>query len=99
MVTDKGKKSKVAVEEETDHIDGELVISIERLQEVQDELEKVLSLLFTIPFRFFRSYYMDGVYCVAHRLLFFSWRAATESPYFCWYWYMFSVSVLKVFTL
>ncbi|KAF6160029.1 hypothetical protein GIB67_033113 [Kingdonia uniflora] len=40
MVADKGKKSKVA-EEEPEHIDGELVLSIEKLQEVQDELEKV----------------------------------------------------------
>ncbi|XP_073010860.1 NAP1-related protein 2-like [Typha latifolia] len=40
MVADKGKKSKVA-EEEADHVDGELVLSIEKLQEIQDELEKV----------------------------------------------------------
>ena len=46
MVADKGKKLKVTEEEETDHIDGELVISIEKLQELQDELEKV----FLIPF-------------------------------------------------
>ncbi|OVA09022.1 Nucleosome assembly protein (NAP) [Macleaya cordata] len=44
MVADKGKKSKVAErgeEEDSDHIDTELVLSIERLQEIQDELEKV----------------------------------------------------------
>ncbi|KAG9451276.1 hypothetical protein H6P81_011241 [Aristolochia fimbriata] len=43
MVADKGKKSKVAErkEEENEHIDGELVFSIEKLQEIQDELEKV----------------------------------------------------------
>uniref|UniRef100_A0A5B6Z912 Putative NAP1-related protein 2 n=1 Tax=Davidia involucrata TaxID=16924 RepID=A0A5B6Z912_DAVIN len=44
MVTDRGKKLKVAErpeEEDSDHIDGELVLSIEKLQEVQDELEKV----------------------------------------------------------
>ncbi|XP_072980613.1 NAP1-related protein 2-like [Typha angustifolia] len=44
MVADKGKRSKVAekgVEEENDHIDGDLVLSIEKLQEIQDELEKV----------------------------------------------------------
>ncbi|XP_068641700.1 NAP1-related protein 2-like [Aristolochia californica] len=44
MVADKGKKSKVAErkeEEENEHIDGELVFSIEKLQETQDELEKV----------------------------------------------------------
>lgn len=42
MVADRGKKSKVAVDEDSDHIDGDLVLSIEKLQEVQDELEKVL---------------------------------------------------------
>ncbi|XP_010258384.1 PREDICTED: NAP1-related protein 2-like [Nelumbo nucifera] len=44
MGADKGKKSKVAErgeEEDSDHIDGELVLSIEKLQEIQDELEKV----------------------------------------------------------
>jgi template-activating factor I len=45
MVADKGKKSKVA--EDSDHIDGELVLSVENLQEVQDELEKVI---FSTPF-------------------------------------------------
>jgi hypothetical protein len=50
MVADKGKKLKVTEEEETDHIDGELVISIEKLQELQDELEKVFfSLSFSLP--------------------------------------------------
>ncbi|KAF3444783.1 hypothetical protein FNV43_RR14476 [Rhamnella rubrinervis] len=42
MVADKGKKSKVSQDEDSDHIDGELVLSIEKLQEVQDELEKVI---------------------------------------------------------
>lgn len=43
MLAERGKKSKVAAEpeEDSDHIDGELVLSIEKLQEVQDELEKV----------------------------------------------------------
>lgn len=41
MVADKGKKSKLNDEEESDHIDGELVLSIEKLQEAQDELEKI----------------------------------------------------------
>ncbi|CDP02225.1 unnamed protein product [Coffea canephora] len=43
MVAERGKKSKVAApaEEDSDPIDGELVLSIEKLQEVQDELEKV----------------------------------------------------------
>lgn len=40
---DKGKKAKTDVDggEENEQIDGELVLSIERLQEIQDELEKV----------------------------------------------------------
>ncbi|KVH98843.1 NAP1-related protein 2 [Cynara cardunculus var. scolymus] len=44
MVADKGKKPKVGVkieEEGAEQIDGELVLSIEKLQEVQDELEKI----------------------------------------------------------
>ncbi|KAG2714313.1 hypothetical protein I3760_03G021200 [Carya illinoinensis] len=44
MVADKGKKSKVAEmaeEADSDPIDGDLVLSVEKLQEVQDELEKV----------------------------------------------------------
>ncbi|KAA8540960.1 hypothetical protein F0562_024902 [Nyssa sinensis] len=44
MVADKGKKLKVGEkgeEENAEHIDGELVLSIEKLQEIQDELEKI----------------------------------------------------------
>ncbi|KAL0421915.1 UNVERIFIED_CONTAM: NAP1-related protein 2 [Sesamum latifolium] len=45
MGVDKGKKQKVGeVKEEnggTEHIDRELVLSIEKLQEIQDELEKI----------------------------------------------------------
>ncbi|MQM19106.1 hypothetical protein Taro_052106, partial [Colocasia esculenta] len=44
MVANKGKKPKVAEGaggEENDHVDGELVLSIEKLQEIQDELEKI----------------------------------------------------------
>lgn len=47
MVADKGKKPKLVdsgQEDDSDHIDGELILSIEKLQEVQEELEKVLSL-------------------------------------------------------
>nr|GMC72039.1 NAP1-related protein 2-like [Ipomoea batatas] len=40
MVADKGKKQKVE-EKEENHIDKELVLSIEKLQEIQDELEKI----------------------------------------------------------
>lgn len=49
MGADKGKKQKVGGAEEennaTDQIDGELVLSIEKLQEIQDELEKVCPML------------------------------------------------------
>ncbi|GFY82996.1 ribosomal protein L34e superfamily protein [Actinidia rufa] len=44
MVADCGKKLKVVErteEEDSDHIDSELVLSIEKLQEVQDELDKI----------------------------------------------------------
>ncbi|KAH7683884.1 template-activating factor I protein [Dioscorea alata] len=40
MVADKGKKSKV-VEEDSENVDGELVLSIEKLQEIQDQLDRV----------------------------------------------------------
>ena len=45
MVADnKGKKLKVAEkgEEDNNQIDEELVVFIEKLQEIQDDLEKVL---------------------------------------------------------
>ncbi|XP_038686923.1 NAP1-related protein 1-like [Tripterygium wilfordii] len=46
MVVDKGKKMKVAEKSEDDNnhpdqIDGDLVLSIEKLQEIQDDLEKI----------------------------------------------------------
>ncbi|XVF11940.1 hypothetical protein REPUB_Repub08aG0071600 [Reevesia pubescens] len=44
MVADKGKKIKAAEkgeEENSEQIDGDLVLSIEKLQEIQDELEKI----------------------------------------------------------
>ena len=44
MVAEKGKKSKVVERtegEDSVHIDSQLVQYIEKLQEVQDELEKV----------------------------------------------------------
>jgi template-activating factor I len=41
MGADKGKKPKLSEGEENEHIDGDLVLSIEKLQEIQDELEKV----------------------------------------------------------
>lgn len=48
MGADKGKKPKIADkidEENIEQIDAELVLSIEKLQEIQDELEKVPSFL------------------------------------------------------
>lgn len=41
MVADKSKKAKIE-EENVEQIDGELVLSIETLQEIQDDLEKVI---------------------------------------------------------
>lgn len=41
MVVDKGKKKKVSPDEEFDHVDEELLIAIEKLQELQDDLDKV----------------------------------------------------------
>ncbi|XP_027367615.1 NAP1-related protein 2-like isoform X1 [Abrus precatorius] len=42
MVADKSKKLKVSDKgENVDDVDGELVLSIEKLQEIQDELEKI----------------------------------------------------------
>ncbi|XP_078432763.1 NAP1-related protein 2-like [Wolffia australiana] len=38
MAANKGKKAKVV---ENDHVDGDFVLVIEKLQEVQDELEKI----------------------------------------------------------
>lgn len=62
MVGDKGKKQKVGEkgeEENADHIDEKLVLSIEKLQEIQDELEKVsFPPLFPSPNFFFSSFYV-----------------------------------------
>ncbi|KAL3819404.1 hypothetical protein ACJIZ3_005361 [Penstemon smallii] len=42
MGADKGKKQKLGEgEEDNNGVDGELVLSIEKLQEIQDELEKI----------------------------------------------------------
>lgn len=45
MVADKSKKAKTE-EENVEQIDRELVLSIEKLQEIQDDLEKVKKTLF-----------------------------------------------------
>lgn len=43
MVADRGKKPKVkdAGDEDSDHLDSDLVLSIEKLQEFQDQLDKI----------------------------------------------------------
>lgn len=41
MVADQSKKTRLE-EENAEQIDSELVLSIEKLQEIQDELEKVI---------------------------------------------------------
>ena len=67
MVADKGKKQKIAEKGDdennnnnnSDPIDGELVLSIEKLQEIQDDLEKVIFYFapFTLFFPFLRIFY------------------------------------------
>lgn len=49
MVGDKTKKLKVSEKGELEEIDGELVLSIEKLQEIQDELEKVTKPIIHFP--------------------------------------------------
>lgn len=67
MGADKGKKQKVGELEEENNvaekIDGELVLSIEKLQEIQDELEKVI-LFFSflnLNFGFLFSFHFTSV--------------------------------------
>jgi len=51
MVADKSKKLKVSEKgENAEEIDGELVLSIEKLQEIQDEIEKVSNFSFFFSF-------------------------------------------------
>lgn len=45
MVVDKGKKQKV---EEESYIDEKLIFSIEKLQEIQDDLDKVNSIFLAV---------------------------------------------------
>lgn len=47
MGADKGKKQKV---DEENNIDGDLVFSIEKLQEIQDELEKVINPFYSFDY-------------------------------------------------
>lgn len=50
MASDKAKKAKAAAKEgdeqlnfnDSDAIDGQVILSIEKLQEIQDELDKVI---------------------------------------------------------
>lgn len=61
MGADKGKKQKVGGAEEdnnaAEQIDGELVLSIEKLQEIQDELEKVNPISFFVDFSFLLEFW------------------------------------------
>ncbi|XP_065878593.1 NAP1-related protein 2-like isoform X2 [Euphorbia lathyris] len=41
MVAENGKKFKVLEEEDSDSIDAQLILSVEKLQDVQDEIEKI----------------------------------------------------------
>ena len=69
MAADKGKKMKVVEkgeEENAEQIDGDLVLSIEKLQEIQDELEKVH--FFYLHFTFI--YISMHVYAVFYFILF-----------------------------
>lgn len=63
MGADKGKKQKIGEKGEdepintnnSEHIiDGDLVLSVEKLQEIQDELEKVFSFF---PVFFYKMFY------------------------------------------
>lgn len=57
MVADKGKKVKLGDDEIPEHLDAELVLSIEKLQEIQDELEKVqFEPFLATPFGYFSSF-------------------------------------------
>ncbi|KAJ7000911.1 hypothetical protein NC653_011386 [Populus alba x Populus x berolinensis] len=80
MVADKGKKSKVTGEEETNHIDEELFLSVEKLQELQDELEKVLLFPFSSLYVFahvclcfcMHLWFFYLVYCNNSKIIFLS---------------------------
>lgn len=84
MVADKAKKSKVGQgDDSSDHIDGELVLSIEKLQELQDELEKVQPLkppLFHYcPFLLSVAVFECLVFCV--------FSCVIVNPTF-WFWWL-----------
>ena len=71
---DKGKKLKVSEKGEddsSDNIDEKLVLSIEKLQEIQDELEKVIpinpSLLLVLFESFFSFFFM--YHFVSHKII------------------------------
>lgn len=62
---DKGKKAKTEADggEENEQIDGALVLSIEKLQEIQDELEKVRSKPILPHSRLFWGFHCCCVVC------------------------------------
>lgn len=65
MVADKAKKTKVE-DEAPDHIDGELVLSIEKLQEIQDEIETVMTLQFVLLYFSLSSCFLVELLCCGH---------------------------------
>lgn len=69
MVADKSKKAKTE-EENVEQIDRELVLSIEKLQEIQDDLEKVKKPSFlTIPMFNLLENLLNFHYADVHLLL------------------------------
>lgn len=72
MVADRTKKLKVSEKgENLDEIDGELVLSIEKLQEIQDELEKVLILQYSHSLSFFLFFCFFNIADYGSSLVFF----------------------------
>ena len=55
MVVDNSKKLKTAVEENDDQINTDVVSPIDKLHEVQDELEKVSQILRNLVYEHFKN--------------------------------------------
>ena len=80
----KDKKLKVAEkgEEDINQIDEELVLSIEKLQEIQDDLEKVVEMLHAF---FFCMRFQCHIYiCMKFEsIVFFFWCGTLPNVLFC----------------
>lgn len=50
MVANKAKKSRTAAARDADQFVGEVLVAVEKLKELQKELEKVVPLKITLPF-------------------------------------------------